>query len=473
MAANEPTSPEERGDKEKRRVALTSVLAAIVLVGGKLTVGLWTNSLGILSEALHSGLDLVAAGVTFWAVRVSSRPADDDHTYGHGKIENLSALFETVLLLLTCVWIVYEAGSRLLGDETVEVEASVWAFAVVIASIVIDYSRSRALRRVADKYDSQALEADALHFSTDIWSSAVVLAGLVCVRLAGPLGAPWLHKADSFAALGVALIVVWVSLRLGKRAIDSLLDSVPPELPDAIRGSALAVDGVLSVRQVRVRKAGPDFFADITVTTAPNTWLEQAHDIAHRVDTSVKQHLPRADIVVHVEPEDPTENLLPPTVRRMAHRHGILAHDIVVRRAREEKVLEMHVELAGDLRVDEAHAKVTLFEQELLQDRPELDRVVTHIEPLERVAAAVPIDATTVRAAIQELATTRFGGSWHPASIDVCEDDGGLSISFHCVVDAAETVGKAHELTERLEQALRERVPGIGRVVIHLEPRPD
>ena len=205
-------------DREKHWVALSSVLAAIFLTGMKLVVGLMTGSLGILSEAAHSGLDLVAAVVTLFAVRISGRPADREHTYGHGKVENLSALFETVLLLVTCIWIIYEAIQRLFFKEVL-VEASIWAFVIMGVSIVIDFSRSRALARVAKKYQSQALEADALHFSTDIWSSSVVIGGLLLVRGADWLGLAWLTKADALAAMGVAGIVVYISAQLGQRTI--------------------------------------------------------------------------------------------------------------------------------------------------------------------------------------------------------------------------------------------------------------
>ena len=210
-------------DREKKNVALSSVLAAVFLTLMKLIVGIMTGSLGILAEVAHSGLDLVAAIVTLFAVRASGKPADSEHTYGHGKIENLSALFETLLLLITCAWIIYEAIQRLFF-KSVEIEASIWGFLVMIFAIGIDVSRSRALARVAQKYDSQALEADALHFSTDVWSSTVVIVGLGLVKLSEWLHLPWLVKADAVAAMGVAGIVIYVSLQLGRRTIAGLLD---------------------------------------------------------------------------------------------------------------------------------------------------------------------------------------------------------------------------------------------------------
>ncbi|HEY3290763.1 MAG TPA: cation diffusion facilitator family transporter, partial [Anaerolineae bacterium] len=235
----------------------------MLLTAVKLVVGIATGSLGILSEAAHSGLDLVAAAVTLVAVRLSGKPADRQHTYGHGKVENLSALFETVLLLATCVWIIYEAIQRLFYKD-VNVELSVWAFVIVIGAIVVDFTRSRALSRVAKKYDSQALEADALHFSTDIWSSCVVLVGLICVLASQVFGIEWLAKADAVAALGVSAIVIYISISLGKRTISALLDGVPSgfyeQIVDAVR-----VPGVTEVRRVRVRRSGPEAFADVTL----------------------------------------------------------------------------------------------------------------------------------------------------------------------------------------------------------------
>src|SRR4030067_1026684 len=250
-------------EKEKRFVAMTSVLAAVFLTSMKIVVGLLTGSLGILAEAAHSGLDLVAAGVTYFAVRLSGRPADAEHPYGYGKVENLSALFETFLLLVTCVWIIYEAIQRLFFTS-VEVEASFWAFLVMGVSIFIDFGRSRALSRAAQKYNSQALEADALHFSTDIWSSAVVIVGLFFVRLSDRMDISWLAKADAVAAIGVAVIVVYVSVQLGRRTIKGLVDAIPPGLQDQLV-RAVKVEGVLDVKQVRVRKSGPETFVDVSL----------------------------------------------------------------------------------------------------------------------------------------------------------------------------------------------------------------
>lgn len=294
------------GVHEKRLVALTSVLAAVGLTGFKMLVGLATGSLGILAEAAHSGLDLVAALMTLFAVRVSGRPADQSHPYGHGKVENLSALFETVLLLLTCAWILHEAVHRLVA-HIVPLEVNAWSFLVMATSIAIDISRSGALSRVARKYHSQALEADALHFSTDIWSSGVVILGLICVLVSER--APYLsflHHADAVAAIGVALIVVYVSAQLTIRTVQALLDVAPSGLEKKIIKEVESLPGVWNCHSVRVRYSGPQPFADIHVLLDGSQTLTAAHDLTVEIERTVQGLLPHADVTVHPEPDPRT-----------------------------------------------------------------------------------------------------------------------------------------------------------------------
>lgn len=288
--------------KEKRNAALSSVVAAVGLTLVKIVVGLATRSLGILAEAAHSGLDLAAALMTLFAVRTADRPADRDHLFGHGKVENLSALFETVLLLVTSAWIIYEALERLLFRE-VHVDASIWAFAVMVGSVVVDVSRSRMLYRAARKYNSQALEADALHFSTDIWSSSVVILGLAGVWLADhyPAMAVLAH-ADGVAALVVALIVVYVSVRLGWRTVQSLLDAAPQGLAEEIQRAVSSVQGVEDCHQVRVRPSGARWFVDLHVTMDGARSLDDTHAATEEIEKEIRRLVPHADITVHTEP---------------------------------------------------------------------------------------------------------------------------------------------------------------------------
>ena len=288
-----------QASNEKRRIALTSVVAAIFLTGFKLVIGLITGSLGILSEALHSALDLVAAAITFFAVRHSDKPADEDHNYGHGKIENYSALIETLLLVVTCVWIVYEAIHRLTTGK-MEIDVTVWSFVVIVTSIIIDVSRSRALYRIAKKHESQALEADALHFSTDIWSSAVVLVGLT--------GAAFhFYYADPIAALIVAMIVLTVSYRLGKRSFNALVDRAPLGLNEKIYEIVRDISEVKEFHDIKVRESGPYKFVDLNIHVEKNLTIDQAHEISHKVEEAITQQIKNVKVMVHAEPDSESD----------------------------------------------------------------------------------------------------------------------------------------------------------------------
>lgn len=458
-------------DKEKGWAAASSVLAAIFLTVFKLIVGLLTGSLGILAEVAHSGLDLVAAVVTFVAVRLSGRPADEEHMYGHGKVENLSALFETLLLLATCVWIIYEAIQRLFFKD-VEVEVTIWAFVVMIVAIAVDYSRSRMLYATARKYDSQALEADALHFSTDIWSSIVVIIGLVLVVLAERLNLPWLAKADAVAAIGVAGIVIWVSLQLGSRTVAALLDGVPASVRnDVVR--AVRVPGVVEVRQVRVRRSGPESFADVRLTVARDTPLHRSHEIALAAEEGVRKVLPGADVVVQVDPIKSDHEGVLTSVRMLAAEHGLGAHGIrIYDMARGRHLLELHLEVSDRLTVEEAHSQASAFEEALGQTLPAIDEIVTHIEPTGEALVrkeATAADEVRVRDLLQDIAQ-EIGLGCQPHDVTVRRIEGELQVTFHCTMASGVSIIEAHTITERMESQLRNQVPNLGRVVIHVEP---
>ncbi|MBF0123005.1 MAG: cation transporter [Candidatus Omnitrophica bacterium] len=290
-------------DRKKQAAAKSSVLAAFGLVAMKAVVGILTGSLGILAEALHSGLDLVAALVTWFAVRISSKPADREHLYGHGKYENVSALFETLLLLITCIWIIHAAVMRLTGKE-VHIIVNAWSFLVMAISIIVDISRSRMLFKAAKKYNSQALEADALHFSTDIWSSAVVIFGLLCVAVSDWFPhLAFLRYADAVAAILVGIIVIGVSWKLGVRTVRVLLDSAPVGLEDQIIRVAEAVPGVLNCHHVRLRSSGAQIFVDMHVLMDGGKSLRDAHRLTEEIEKAIRGISPDADVTVHPEPK--------------------------------------------------------------------------------------------------------------------------------------------------------------------------
>ncbi len=460
------------GRHEKRMVAFSSVLAAIFLTTIKIVVGLWTGSLGILSEAAHSGLDLVAAVVTFLAVRVSDKPADAEHTYGHGKVENLSALIETLLLLATCVWIIYEAIERLFFKD-VTVDASPWAFGVMATSIVVDVSRSRALKRVAEKHDSQALEADALHFSTDVWSSVVVIIGLALVKLGESVGSgiPWLSKADAMAALGVALIVIYVGVQLGKRTVDVLLDTAPPGLAQRIETEIGCLPGVLDCSQVRVRRSGAEVFVDMNVSVERSVSIEEAHAIAASIENRVQELVPRSDVVVHIDPLAPPDESLADNIRAIASRHGLRAHGLRVHGIKGELSVELHVEVDDRLNLGQAHELVTAFENDVRAEIGHVVEINTHIEPVgNEKADSQPVESEKelVRRAVKNIAGEVCGGDIH--AVTVRWEKGEMSISLHCTLAEDTPITEAHQLSARVEKRLRERMPDLGRVLIHVEP---
>jgi cation diffusion facilitator family transporter len=452
-------------------VAFNSMLAALALTGAKAVVGFMTNSLGLLSEAVHSGLDLAAAFITWMAVRASGRPADSSHPYGHGKVEPLSALAETLLLGLTCVWIVQESIERLFFvDKRVTVNA--WAFAVVALSIAVDVSRSRALRRAAEKYQSQALEADALHFSTDIWSSCVVLLGLAGVLAGKWTGLGALAKADALAALGVAAIVLKVCWTLARKAASDLLDSAPQDLCGRVSSAAAAVEGVVDVLRCRLRSSGPEHFADLTVAVGRGVPFEAAHAVADQVESAVRAVLPEADVVVHVEPAALGRENIAEGARIVAARHGLDAHGIRVFEEEGRRSLELHLEVGASLSLEQAHARVDAFEAELKGSLPGLAEIVSHIEPAEGDApsphASMAGQGDVQKSLLEFLRSQKLPARLH--DLQVRRAAGRLHVSLHCAIDGSTGVREAHEFSEGIEAHLRRRFPGMGRVVVHVEP---
>jgi cation diffusion facilitator family transporter len=459
---------------EKKRAAGTSVIAALGLTGMKLAVGLLSGSLGILAEAAHSGLDLVAALVTFMAVSVSDRPADESHTYGHGKIENFSALIETLLLFVTCAWIIYEAVMRLFV-RPVEVDPSLWAFLVVVVSIGIDVSRSRMLYRAARKHRSQALEADALHFSTDVWSSLVVLGGLALVwtgRHILPADSAVLNKADAVAALGVAFIVLFVSYRLGKRTIDVLLDTAPEGLRERIAAAAGEVEGVLRTGQVRLRSSGARIFVDMSIEVDRNLSFERTHAIAEAVEARIQALAPGADVVVHTDPRKIEREDLARRIRTIASRTQVPVHNISIHEDRGEIHVDLHLEVDDRMRLRQAHDLASRIERDIGAELPAVTRVNTHIES-RGTGVARGRDVTTEEAPlageVKRIAEAVVGRACCH-DIVVRRQDGRLSVMLHCAFDPDLPVSEAHRLSSRIEEALKAEMPQIEAVLVHAEP---
>ena len=464
-ATNVPT-------QEKQAVALSSVLAACVLTTLKVVVGVMTGSLGILSEAAHSGLDLVAAVVTYLSVRVSDKPADSRHPFGHGKIEHLSAFLETALLLVTCVWIIIAAARRLFF-RSVHVDPSAWAFGVMLISITIDVFRSRALFRVARKYNSQALEADALHFSTDVYSSSVVILGLVLVWIAERQSLPWLRHADPVAALIVAGIVVYISLRLGKKTVDALVDAAPAGTSARIAEAVASVPGVLNHDRIRVRESGNRLFVDLRLTLESNIPFEHAQSVVDVVEAKIHELFPSADVVVHAAPREPTAENLVQRVRSIAHRGNFLVHDVTAYEVAGRINVNLDLEVDPSLTLEEAHDQATRLEGEIQREVREVNEVNVHIEPLleavESGAEARGVDSRMERRLSAIARETPGVLDCH--SVEAYRVGGNVVVRLHCTVDSNLSVARVHDITEELGFKFRKAFPQISKISIHPEPK--
>ncbi len=469
------TQTTDLGDKqaEKKSVALNSVYAAVAITGLKIVVGITTGSLGILSEAAHSGLDLVAAAITYFSVRVSDRPADADHQYGHGKVENFSAFIETALLLLTCVWIVYEATKRLFF-HSVEIEPSAWAFVVMGASMAVDAWRSRRLKRVAERYDSQALLADALHFSTDIWSSAVVILGLFLVLAGRSYHVHWLAQADPIAALVVACIVVYVSWRLARQTIDALLDAAPAGTRSQIIDQVARVHGVMEVERVRIRRGGSKYFADVSVAMLRNVTFQKSEQVTNEVAQAVRELLPGADVMVNATARAGHEESLFDRVRAVATRNNLYVHDISVQDVNGALHVEQHVELDERMSLKDAHDRVSLLESEMRTEIPEIAEILTHIEsePATIETTDGVVESPGYQGRVQSVTAT------FPEVIDAHDlmfkrVSGKLYLSLHCTMRDDLSLARVHDVQTAVESRIRQELPEVFRVLIHPEPQTD
>jgi len=460
--------------KEKKRAALLSVASALVLVSLKTFLVLRTASLGVLSEALHSGLDLVAAIITFLSVRVSDAPADERHPYGHGKFENFSAFVETGLLLLTALYIIYEAFARLFF-RSVHIAPSITAIVILLFALAIDVTRARALSHVAKKFSSEALEADALHFSTDVWSTVVVISGIGLVWAGETWNMPYLIYADALAGLAVAAVILWVGSQLGRRTVDALLDAAPEGLQQEIARAIARMDGVLDVDRVRVRRAGNRHFVDATVSVARTASLEQVHELSDAIEKRVGEIVP-SDVMVHAEPRAPQGEHLFEAIRAVAQRMGLGIHDLSALQQQGQLFVELHLEVDENLSLRDAHRQATKLEEGIRELRDGPIEVNIHIEPLGRQIATPDSGAGEMKQLSRSV--EQFLNSL-PAEFDElvnCHDvrtrqvAHHILVSCHCTMKGALPITQIHDVLATLEDRVKERFPQIHRVTIHPEP---
>ena len=450
---------------EKQKAAISSVIAAIFLTLFKLIVGLTTGSLGILSEAAHSGLDLVAAALTYFAVKIADKPADREHTYGHGKFENLSALFETLLLIVTCGWIIYEAVNRIFFHE-VHIEVNFWSFAVIVTAIIVDYSRSRILFKAAKKYNSQALEADALHFSTDILSSGVVIIGLIGAGFG-------FHKADAFAALVVSGIVLWISFRLGKRTIDMLTDRIPDVgLVDKVKEEVLKIDGVVNCRNIRIRQAGSKSFIDMVVDIKRTIPFEQAHQIMNVIEERIKKMMPNVDIVIHAEPIETDDETVIDKIRMILVHSGMSAHNIEVQKVKDRYFVDLHLECKEKQTLEEAHEIANQIEEAIKNKIENVERISIHIDEESDMIKETKIVNDRCEDMVQRIISIAKShkGVVDCKDITVMEIDGKYKVTMNCLLDKSLTLSEAHEIATTIENQIYLDIKEVSKVIVHAEP---
>ena len=433
--------------------------------------------MGVLSEALHSSLDFVAALITFLSVRVSDEPADERHPYGHGKFENFSAFVETALLLLTALYIIYEAFNRLFFHH-IHIQPSITAILVLLVALAIDITRSRALSRTAKKYASEALEADALHFSTDVWSTMVVIVGIGLVWAGETWNLPALVYADAIAGLVVAAVILWVGARLGKRTLDALLDVAPEGLQQTIARAVAGMDGVLDVDRIRVRRAGNRHFVDATVSVARTASLEQVHALSDAIEKRIGEIVP-ADVMVHAEPRAPQGEHLFEAIRAMSQKRGLAIHDITALQQDGKLFVELHLEVDEQLSLRDAHRQATELEEDIRQLRSGAMEVTIHIEPLGHHIATPDAGAGEMKQLSRaiETFTNSLAAEYHELvnchDVRVRQVEHRIVVTCHCIMNSGLPITEVHDVTAALEDRVKERFPQIYRVTIHPEPTED
>jgi cation diffusion facilitator family transporter len=451
----------------KERAALGSIAASAGLTAAKGAVGLLTGSLAILSEAGHSLIDLSATVLTYFAVRLSGKPADREHQYGHGKVESVTALAETALLFLLTAVVIWEAGQRLIGAQTHAVEATAAAFAIIAGSIVVDFFRARTLRRVAKETSSEAIEADALHFGSDMWSSVAVLAGLGGIAL----GYSW---ADATAAIVVAVFIAVAAFRLGRRTIGTLTDTAPEGVSERVTAIARQVPGVVAVERVRARPAGAVLFVELGVAVSRTLPLDRVSAIKDRLTREVRADMQNAEVTITTEPRALDNETVRERVMVIARDLGLAIHHVAVQSVSGQLSVSADLEVDGAMALNAAHDVASRLEEAVRNELGPRVEVETHIEPL-------PVDVLAGHdAAPERLAEVCEGlavlahevpalGEIH--DVRVRETADGEIVNFHCHVDPALSVSAVHDAVDTLERRLRRKFPTIQRVIGHAEPK--
>ncbi len=471
-----------RRSAAKRSAALSSVFAAFGVTLLKLITGILTGSLGMLGEAAHSGIDLIAAVLTLFTVGVSDLPADAEHNYGHGKLESISAGVEILLMIGSAVWVAYEAVTRILHRRHLGLHFSIWPFVVLLLSIVVDVTRSRTLKRVAREQRSEALEADAVHFGTDIWSAAAVFCGLLASYAGERLAIPALELADPIAALLVTAVILYVTVQLARRTLDSLLDATPPEVRAQLRDDLIrsieTIPDVLRAERVRVRRSGSNYFVDLTLGLPRNLTFQRAEQVTSAATHAVQQQLPDADVVIHTVPTASLSESVFERIRAVAAQANLSVHDVSVQDRNGRLAVEQHLEVPEIMPLREAHDLVTGLEGAIRREVPGIASLLTHIEsePVT-IAAGSPVGtAINLETQLRETART-FPDILDVHEITVTRGHSGagltVQVNCHCTLPDELSMARVHEVITDLESEFRLQHPNVSRVLIHPEPATD
>jgi cation diffusion facilitator family transporter len=472
-----PLDPLVAASAAKRSAALGSVLAASGITLLKIITGLSTGSLGMLSEAAHSFIDLIASTLTLFSVRLSDLPADEDHTYGHGRVESLSAFVETGFMLLSSIWIIVEAVRRILRfhhGDALDLRISVWPIVVLLLSIAVDYTRSRQLARVARESHSQALEAEALHFGTDIWSSFAVLVGLGASFIGARFGIRTLELADPIAALLVSCIILKVTYTLARETVDALLDATPPEMRRELVTALGKVDGVLFVDGLRMRRAGTRYFADVALGMPRNTTFQRSEQIVLAATEAVQRVMPGTDVVVRPVPAASVKESVFDKVRAVAQQANLAIHDVTVQQMDGGLAVELHLELPEDMPLREAHDTATHIEAEMKLQVPEIRSVITHIEAEEStIGQVIKLKDDKALEASVRRAADGFPEIEDVHNVVALRTGEHVQMSCHCSMPDDLPMGVVHRIITQMEASFLREQPEVGRLLIHPEPVTD
>lgn len=455
-------------NRKKMKIAKSSMYAAIFIVIIKFLAAYLSGSLGVLSELFHSSTDLIATIATIISVKYSSKPPDDMHNYGHEKIESFSALFQVIILVGMCAYLIYESIERIINH--VPVHISIFTFSVILICIFIDFSRSRALSKVAKETKSQALEADSLHFASDIWSSVVVLIGMVFTYFnLSPL-------ADPLSAIIVSILIIVVTFRLTKKAFDSLMDRVPTGLRENIFKEINSMEGVEGIKKFRVRSSGSKIFIDMVILIARTKLFSQTHEIMDSVEKKIKELSPESDIVIHSEPTETQDETINDKIRMIVNNEGFKCHDIFSNKMGSEIYSELHVEITDTNDLDLAHKKISLLEEKIIKEIPLINNVKIHLdEPSELLFDTIDITSKSkelIRNVENILKEKDYIKKYY--DIKVINSNDKLRVSLNCEFDKNITFEEVHDKVTILESKIylhiKELYPNLSNVIIHAEP---